>query len=81
MKTLKDLFDLILSETEMSIDKASIYTFDLNTQYGWLSMYNEVFDGDETKERTIFQNMSIKTEAELQMAYWTVYNNGRSKNR
>ena len=35
MKTLKDLFDLVLHETEQNKDKAVQYQFSIDTKYNW----------------------------------------------
>ena len=79
MKTIKDLFELIAKETEMNEDKRLEYLFDINTRYQWLSMYvNYNCEGHEIE--TIFSNLKIETPEEIQLAYWSIYNNGRSKN-
>jgi len=78
MKKLSDLFALILTETEMNNGKMSKYFFSVDTYYGWVSMTNKMYIGDEEKEQVIFSHMCINTESSLQQVYWTIYNNGRS---
>ena len=76
MKTLADLFALILAETEANKGKAVEYLFDINTQYNWAYMYQKVQGIEEVK--TIFSGLSFETPEKLQLVYWTIYNNGRS---
>lgn len=76
MKTLADLFQLILAETSMNEGKAVEYLFDINTQYNWCSMYQRAQGIDEV--RTIFSSLQFNTPEQLQLVYWTIYNNGRS---
>jgi len=88
MKTITDLFNLIAQETTMNEGKMHQYTFDINTTFMWVSMmeHAESFDYEkECKKRfaenTIFTCESISTPEKLQLVYWTIYNQGRSKNK
>ena len=70
MKTLIDLFDLILSETQMSEGKASKYVFDINTEYNWVSMRSttEIIEENEDiakSKREIFTNLPIETSEQI----------------
>jgi len=77
MKTLTDLFLLIANETEMSKGKMLEYTFDINTKYNWLSMYRD-HNLEDIDYETVFTNMKIETIEQIQLAYWSVFNAGRS---
>lgn len=80
MKTIADLFELILNETNANEGKLVKYTFSIDTHHNWVSMYEKIsIEGHETK--TIFSMESIKTPEHLQQVYWTIYNNGRSSKR
>ena len=77
MKTLEDLFALILSQTKMNDNKMVKFAFEVSTEYMWVSM-TQILDRSDAKEKNpIFQNMSIETPEELQLVYWTIYNKGR----
>lgn len=88
MKTIKDLFELILAEEMLNENKVTQYTFNINTRYNWVCMdvYRTAYEIDENgcEEQVlklyenVLSNASIKTPAELQQVYWTIYNNGRS---
>lgn len=76
MKTIADLFELILKETELNEGKLVQHQFDINTKYNYVSMYNHVdIEGRETEE--VFSRIYFDTPEQLQLAYWTIYNNGR----
>lgn len=87
LKTLQDVFDLIMSETTLNEGKLVKYTFDINTHYGWISMYQVIptFDENgietETKEipKSIFTNIGLNTVPEIQLAYWSIFVNGRNR--
>lgn len=77
MKTISDLFELILNETNANDGMLVKYTFIIDTRYNWVSMYEKAeIKGYESKE--IFNMESIATPEKLQQVYWTIYNNGRS---
>lgn len=78
MKNLKDLFDLILKETELNNGKQCTYHFSIDTKYNWVSMY-QCHNIEGYKDETILCNVSIKSESELQLVYWTIFNKCRSK--
>ena len=77
MKTLTDLLLLIANETEMNKGKMCVYTFDLNTKYNWLSMYRD-HNLEDIAVETVFSNMKIETIEQIQLAYWSIFNEGRS---
>ena len=79
MKTITDLFELVAKETEMNKGKTVEYLFDIDTRYKWLSMYvNYNCEGYDIEE--IVSKLKIETPEEIQLAYWSIYNKGRSKN-
>lgn len=78
MKTLKDLFNLILEETELNSGKIVNYFFDINTHYKWLSMY-EKHEIENGESKTLISNQKIETEAQIQLVYWTIYSIGRTQ--
>jgi len=79
MKTLTDLLLLIANETEMNKGKLCTYTFDFNTQYNWLSMYKDYgVNGLGSNPETVLSNMKIETIEQIQLAYWSIFNEGRS---
>ena len=41
MKTIADLFELILTETKLNEGKLVQYTFDVDTKYKCVSMYED----------------------------------------
>jgi len=79
MKTVSDLFKLIIKETAMNEGKTCKFVFSINTQHGWVSMYREV-DIEGEKPAELFALKSIKTPAEVQEVYWMIWNHGRSRN-
>jgi hypothetical protein len=79
MKTLTDLLELIAKETELSKGKLVEYRFSLDMIHNWLSMVQVVDLVEETKETPVFEYQKIETVAELQLAYWLIWTNGRSK--
>jgi len=78
MKTLKDLFNLILEETELNKGKIVTYLFEINTHYNWFSMY-EKHDIENGEFKTLISSQKIETEAQIQLVYWTVYSLGRTQ--
>lgn len=80
MKTIADLFELILNETNANDGKLVKYTFNIDTQYNWVSMW-EAADIKGYEQKQIIQMQSIETPEQLQQVYWTIYNNGRSSKR
>lgn len=78
MKNLKDLFDLILKETELNNGKQCTYHFMVDTKHDWVSM-TQCHNLEGLKDETIISMGSIKSEHELQLVYWTIFNNGRVK--
>lgn len=85
MKTIYDIFNLIMEETRMNEDKDQKYLFEIDTKHMWVSMYSQSVIlkecGDENAERNIFQHQSMSSEHEIQLAYWMIYNNGRSRHQ
>ena len=86
MKTLTDLLELITSETRMNEGKMNKYTFEIDTNKLWVSMFEHAESFNYEKEcderfaeNTIFLMEGIKNPAEIQMVYWTIHNRGRSK--
>ncbi len=80
MKTFEDLMRLITQEIKMNDGKVLKYKFHLDTRYQWLSMYEEAYENGKEHKKEIISHLSVKTFAELQCAYWTVWTNGRSRN-
>ena len=84
MKTLTDLLNLITREIELTQNKMVTYEFDINTRYNWLSMERVMpevgedgkFTGDDKRE-TILSSIKFDTPERIQLAYWTIYNEGR----
>ena len=76
MKNLKDLFDLVLKETELNNGKQCTYHFCIDTKYNWLSMY-QCHNLDGIEDEIIMRSESFGTKEELQLVYWTIYNKGR----
>jgi|LSQX01.3.fsa_nt_gb hypothetical protein len=85
MKTLKDLINLIAKEAEDSEGKMVQYQFMLDTRFNWLSMdqliYNPFSETEEGREQreTICSHLPIETPAQVQQAFWLVWNNGRTR--
>ena len=78
MKTIADLFELILTETKLNEGKLVQYTFNVDTKYKCVSMYEDAdIEGHEAK--TILSHTYIKTPEQLQLVYWIIFNNGRSR--
>ena len=80
MKTIADLFELILNETNANEGKLVKYTFNIDTRYNWVSMY-EGADIKGYEQKQIISMQSIETPEQLQQVYWTIYNNGRSSKK
>ena len=85
MKTLTDLFTLIAKETEISNSKLVKFTFDIDTLYNWLA-FDKIYpnfddDYNELKPtiKIILKRAPFDTPEAIQQAYWTIYNEGRSK--
>ncbi len=59
------------------------YRFQIDTLYHWLSMFRvstvNLPGIDEVHKEEIFYNVKIETEADIQAAYWQVWNAGRSR--
>lgn len=85
MKTIYDLLNLIADENYMNNGKDHQYLFEINTKHMWVSMYSVSLilkdTGDVNAEKDIFTNQSISSEHELQLVYWMIYNNGRSRHK
>jgi len=91
MKTIKDLFELILAEEMLNENKLMQYKFSIDTRYNWICMdvYRPLYeiddDGIEQKTLKLYESVlshaSIETPEQLQQVYWTIYNNGRSSNQ
>ena len=80
MKTLNDIFALIIEQTELNKDKMLKYTYSVDTRYFTISANILTFDEQENKEVIFKEIMSYKSIAapeEIQEVYWTLYNNGR----
>ena len=80
MKTITDLFELVAKETEMSQTKMVKYFFDIDTRYKWVSMYVDYNCGDDNDIEELISKIMIRTPEEIQLAYWSIYNKGRSSN-
>jgi len=82
MKTLNDIFALIIEQTELNKNKTLKFTYSVDTKYFWVSAQTIYYDY-EKKEEKIFQeimsNKSIKTPEQIQEVYWTLYNNRRTE--
>lgn len=78
MKTLSDLFALILAEISMNEGKQVTYHFDIDTNYNWLSM-TEKANIEGIEDKTVLSHLSFAKETELQLVYWSIFNNGRSR--
>lgn len=72
MKTLTDLLLLIAAETTANENKLVKYLFKIDTQYNWVSAYQQTFV-NEPDIKTIFSSLSIATPEELQLVYWSIY--------
>lgn len=85
MKTIYDIFDLIADEHRMNEGKDHQYLFEINTKHMWVSMFSMSTilkeTNDSNAEKNIFTNQSISSEHELQLVYWMIYNNGRSRHK
>jgi len=79
MKTLKDLFELVLQETELNSGKQCTFLFEIDTKYQVVSMV-QCYNVAGLKDNIIFQRQSIETPAKLQLVYWTIFDKGRSQN-
>lgn len=80
MKNLQDLINLITKEIELSQDKYSKYTGEINFEYGYVSFTNICkYDKEESEKKDILRHFTIDTPAKIQQAYWTVWNSGRSQ--
>ena len=80
MKTLNEIFALIIEQTELNKNKMLKYTYLVDTRYFTISANILTFDEQENKEvifKEIMSYKSIKTPEEIQEVYWTLYNNGR----
>lgn len=75
MKNLNDLFQLIQNETEMNEGKLVKNTFSIDTHYMWVSMWRQAGDDEPMP---LMSTMSIRHEHELQLAYWTIVDQGRT---
>lgn len=81
MKTLAELLVLIAKETELNQKYHVKFYFDVNTQHNWVTMHTGAeIDGSTEIINTVCSNVSIETIEGVQQAYWTIYNNGRTKN-
>ncbi len=95
MKTLTDLFTLIAKEIEISNSRLVKFTFDIDTRYNWLTFSKvypvfsktevEIINGIERAKELkpqiedLLKNTPFDTPEAIQQAYWTIYNEGRSK--
>tara|TARA_R100000388_G_scaffold94992_2_gene84887 strand:+ start:1457 stop:1726 length:270 start_codon:yes stop_codon:yes gene_type:complete len=88
MKTLTDLLNLVAQEIELNSRGYLVnFTFRIDTKYNRLSFEKEIPMFSKTgteptriKKETILDYIDLKDEGEIQQAYWTIYNNGRTKN-
>ena len=84
MKTLTDLLNLITREIELTQNKMVNFEFVVDTRYSWLTFERVMpevgedgeFTGDDKRE-TILSSVGFDTPAKIQLAYWTIYNEGR----
>ena len=80
MKTLNDIFALIIEQTELNKNKMLKYTYSVDTRYFTISANILTFDEQEKKDvifKEIMSHKSIATPEQIQEVYWTLYNNGR----
>lgn len=82
MKDLQDLCKLIIAEKEMSEGKTIKFLGEINLVFQYVSFgayeEHELCDTYENDNRKMAR-MSIKNEAEINLAYLTIYNFGRLK--
>lgn len=76
MKTLKDLFELVLSITVANDGKAVQYFVSIDLQYNWVSLACKN-NGAVVLEKYNFVNMPIDSPEELQEVYWKLFNSTR----
>lgn len=77
MKTLKDLFELIASETELNDKYLVKMLISIDMRYKRVDMCT-AFEQDKKEHLThIMQGEPIKTIEQIQQVYWTIFNNGR----
>ncbi len=88
MKTLTDLLNLVTEEIELNSKGFFVnFVFDINTRYNRISfskispVFSEGEEAKRTEERieVILDHMSLEDKGEIQQAYWTIYNEGRTK--
>jgi len=82
MKTLNDIFALIIEQTELNKNKMLKYTYSVDTRYFWISANILTFDEDEKRDvifKEIMSMKSISTPEQIQEVYWTLYNNRRTE--
>lgn len=82
MKTIKDLFELILNEELLNNEKYVMYKFAIDTHFNWVSMWRvtePIVEAEEPKCEEIFVHESIEKPYQLQLVYWMIYNHGRSR--
>lgn len=79
---------LISKEIELNEGKILEYTFSIDTDNCWITMKEHAcihsWDTGELlterkHEKTLFQFESFKSPEELQLAYWKVFCNGRTR--
>ena len=75
MRTLTDLIHIIAIIAENNPQYALEYQIVLDLQYDWLSLYTTMtVDGEKEYKEEKFSHLAIKTEAQIQEAYWRLYN-------
>ena len=84
MKTLRDLLNLITEEIILSQDRLIQYEFKIDTRFWWVDFDKvspKVIDDEvsttEVDREAILDRARIDTPEKIQMAYWTIYTNGR----
>lgn len=84
MKTLRDLLNLITEEIILNQDRLVNYEFKVDTRFNWVDFDKvspKVIDGEvsttEVNREAILHTARIDTPEQIQVAYWTIYTNGR----
>ena len=78
MKTLKDLFELALNEERLNSNKMQKNYISIDMQYKNVTFVIDYGTGKIEKEY-ILNMFSVDDEALIQQAYWTCFNNSRTK--
>lgn len=84
MKTLRDLLNLITEEIILNQDRLVQYEFKVDTRFNWVDfdkaspkVIGDEVSTTEVDRKAILKCASIDTPEKIQVAYWTIYTNGR----